>query len=42
VLLADGRETFVTARIEGGRGSRFAALLEVALAPYSRPNQRAD
>jgi hypothetical protein len=32
VMLADGREALVTARIEAD-GSRFAALLEVAVAP---------
>jgi hypothetical protein len=33
VLLADSREALVTAGVEAGRGSRFAALLEVAVAP---------
>jgi hypothetical protein len=34
VLLADGRETVVTARVEGGRGSRITAVLEVAVSPF--------
>jgi hypothetical protein len=33
VTLADGREALVTATIGSGRGSRFAALLEVVVAP---------
>ncbi len=34
VLLADNREAIVTARVEGGRGSRVTALLEIVLSPF--------
>ena len=33
VLLTDGREALVTARVETPEGSPFGALLEVAVAP---------
>jgi hypothetical protein len=35
VVLGDGRQALVTARIEPWRGSRFAAVLEVVLSPES-------
>jgi hypothetical protein len=35
VVLTAAREAMVTARLEGGRGSRFEALLEVAVAPLT-------
>jgi hypothetical protein len=34
VLLADNREAIVTARVEGGRGSRVTALLEIVPSPF--------
>jgi len=35
VVLEDGREALVTARIGGARGSRFVAVLEVIVASSS-------
>ena len=35
VTLPDGRKALVSARIGAGRGSRFAALLEVIVEPSS-------
>jgi hypothetical protein len=35
VVLGDGRQALVTARIESWRGSRFAAVLEIVLSPES-------
>jgi hypothetical protein len=37
VLLADGREAIVTARVESGRGSRSAAVLELTVSPFPPP-----
>jgi hypothetical protein len=34
VLLADGREVVVTARVEGWRGSSITADLDVAVSPF--------
>jgi hypothetical protein len=34
VLLADGREAVVTARVEGWRGSSITADLDVAVSPF--------
>lgn len=40
VTLDDGREALVTARVEGRRGSRFVAVLDVAIAPEPEPDSR--
>jgi hypothetical protein len=43
VVVGDGRQALVTARIEAWRGSRFAAVLEVVLSPESdSPESRAS
>jgi hypothetical protein len=34
VLLADGREAIVTARVEGRLGSRYTAVLELGVSPF--------
>jgi len=35
VVLGDGREALVTARVGAGRASRFTAVLEVVIEPSS-------
>jgi hypothetical protein len=40
VLLADNHEAIVTARADGGRGSRVTAVLEIVRSPFP-PDTRA-
>jgi hypothetical protein len=41
LLLADNREAIVTARVDGGRGSRVTALLEIVVSPFPPTTARA-